>query len=156
MPPSTPPQLSSAGNLAMLAENAARGIAETAVRRTANLPSTCTILVLAGNHKSGARAVAAARHLRNHIYRVSVCVLGGDRDDLLLESLRRQLDIYKRGSGWIVKWDELQPRLSDSTPNLVVDALLGVHSAFEDLRLEDQASAFEMIRWANRSKVPIL
>ena len=140
----------------VLAENAARGIAETAVQRTTHLPPTSTILVLAGNHKSGARAVAAARHLRNHTFRVSVCVLGGDREDLLLEALRRQLDIYKRGGGWIVKWDELQPRLADSTPNLVVDAVLGVHTAFEELRLEDQASAFEMIRWANRSKVPIL
>ena len=140
-----------------LAENAARGIAEAAVQRTSSdLSPTSTILVLVGNHKSGARAIAAARHLRNHGFRVSVCILGGDREDLLLESLRRQLDIYQRGGGWVVKWDELQPRLSESTPNLIIEAILGVHTAFEDLRLEDQASAFEMIRWTNRSKIHIL
>ncbi|KKY19377.1 putative n domain protein [Phaeomoniella chlamydospora] len=139
----------------MLTENAARGISEAALKYgNISVPSG-NILVLAGNHKSGARAIAAARHLRNRNMRVSVCALGGEREDILLESLRRQLDIYKRGGGRCVTWDEFQSRISDWSPHLIVDALLGMHVAFEELRLDQQASTFEMIRWMNRSSVHI-
>ena len=142
----------------LLTENAGRGIAEAALTLPPHLPPNSTILFLVGNHKSGSRAVAAARHLRNRNIRVSICVLGGERENMLLESLRRQLDIYRKSGGWIVRWDEFQSKLSSGTSphDLIVDALLGMHVTFSELRTDDQAIAFEMIRWANRSAVPIL
>ena len=143
----------------ILAENAGRGIAETALTwPLKSLPSP-NVLFLVGNHKSGARAVAAARHLRNRGMRVLLCVIGGEREEMLLESLRRQLDIYKRNGGWVVKWDELQTKLSAASalpPDLIIEALLGMHVAFDELRTDDQAIAFEMMRWAGRSSIPIL
>jgi enhancer of mRNA-decapping protein 3 len=53
---------------------------------------------------------------------------------------------------------ELSNRLSasDFVPELIVDALFGMHIAFEELRTDDQATAFEMIAWANRSNIDIL
>lgn len=155
----------------MLAENAGRGIAEACLTvppasiktptapSSASSPTNSKILFLIGNHKSGARAIAGARHLRNRGLRVVICLLGGDREDLLLESVRKQLDVYKKGGGWVTKWDEFQTKFSasgESPAELVVDALLGTHVAFEDLRMSDQAIAFEMTRWANRSALPIL
>ena len=140
----------------MLTENAARGIADVALRKTNVQVPTGNILVLVGNHKSGARAIAASRHLRNRNMRVTVCVLGGDREDTLLESVRKQLEIYKRSGGRVATWDELQARFNEWTPHAIIDALLGMHVAFEDLRLENQATTYEMIRWTNRSKVPII
>lgn len=135
----------------MLSENAGRSIAQAIL---SVCDSSMSVLFLVGNHKSGARAVAAARHLRNRRLRVTVCVLGGEREDMLLESVRKQLAIYKKGGGFIDKWDQLQSKIAtggQQAPGLVVDALFGVHVTFDELRTDDQAVAFEMIRWASRS-----
>jgi enhancer of mRNA-decapping protein 3 len=143
----------------ILSENAGRGIAEAALNLPSDLSGNPSILFLVGNHKSGSRAIAAARHLRQRNIRVSICVLGGERESMLLEGLKRQLDIYRRSGGWTVRWDELQSKLSsaaDASPELIVDALLGMHVTFSELRTDDQAIAFEMIRWANRSAIPVL
>jgi enhancer of mRNA-decapping protein 3 len=143
----------------MLAENAGRGIAEVALTLLPNLTTASNTLFLIGNHKSGARGLAGARHLRNRGARTIVCLLGGERKEMLLESLRRQLDAYEKSGGWVVKWDEFQARItsaSNSPPEVIIDALLGTHVAFDELRTSDQAIAFEMMRWSGRTSIPVL
>ena len=141
----------------IIAENAGRGIADaifTLSKRSTALGMP-TVLVLVGNHKTGARAVAAARHLRNHAIRVSVCVLAGEREADLLETLRRQIDMYRRSGGWVVRWDDYHTRVNsgaEQAPGVIIDSLLATHITFDLLRLDDQAVAFEMVRWANRAK----
>ncbi|EXJ84274.1 hypothetical protein A1O3_04941 [Capronia epimyces CBS 606.96] len=134
----------------MLSENAGRSIAMGVLKV---LPSAKSVVFLVGNHKSGARAIAAARHLRNRRLRVTVVVLGGEREELLLEVMRKQLGIYKKGQGYVDRWDEYQAKASGGAPapDVVVDALLGVHVTFEEIRTDDQATVLEMIRWANRT-----
>ena len=133
----------------MLSENAGRSIAMAVLR----IPEVRSVVFLVGNHKSGARAIAAARHLRNRRLRVTIVVLGGEREELLLEVVRKQLSIYQKGQGYVDRWDEYQAKASGGGPgpDVVLDALLGVHSPFEELRTDDQATVLEMIRWANRS-----
>jgi len=78
---------------------------------------------------------------------------------MLLESLRRQLEAYKKSGGWVVKWDEFQTKITstgNSPPELIIDALLGTHVAFDELRTSDQAIAFEMIRWTERTSITVL
>ncbi|KKZ66470.1 hypothetical protein EMCG_07805 [[Emmonsia] crescens] len=142
----------------IITENAGRGIAEAAVSQVPKLAISSTILVLAGNHRTGSRAICAARHFRNRGYRVTLCVLGLDREDEFMDGVRKQIDIFKRVTGRVMRWEELSTRLTsgDYVPDLVIDALFGVHIAFDDLRTDDQATAFEMISWANRSNVEIL
>ncbi|KAJ4504007.1 enhancer of mRNA decapping [Exophiala dermatitidis] len=134
----------------MLSENAGRSIAMAVLKVS---PTVKSVVFLVGNHKSGARAIAAARHLRNRRLRVTVVVLGGEREELLLEAMRKQLNVYKKGQGYVDRWDEYQAKASSGgpSPDVVVDALLGVHVTFEELRTDDQATVLEMIRWANRS-----
>lgn len=75
----------------VITENAARGIAQVAIQAfgtrlsSANHNPLPIVLVFAGNNKSGARAIAAGRHLKNHHVRVMVCVIGLDREAELLE-----------------------------------------------------------------------
>ena len=75
----------------LMTENAARGIASVAIQAfgtrlsPANHNPLPVVLVFAGNNKSGARAIATGRHLKNHHVRVMVCVVGLDREDELLE-----------------------------------------------------------------------
>ncbi|KAK2767045.1 enhancer of mRNA decapping [Arachnomyces sp. PD_36] len=142
----------------MITENAGRGIAESAITLASGLSSSPMVLVLAGNHRTGSRAISAARHFRNRGHRVTLCILGIERDNELLENVRRQVDIFMKVGGRVLRWGELSTRLaaSDLVPELVVDALFGMHIAFEDLRTDDQATAFEMITWTNRSNIDVL
>ncbi|EPS39196.1 hypothetical protein H072_7027 [Dactylellina haptotyla CBS 200.50] len=148
----------------MMTENAGRGIAQVAIQafgkrlHGGNHNSLPVVLVFAGNNKSGARAVAAGRHLKNHHVRVLICVLGLEREEELLAHLRRQIQIFRNAGGRLAHWNELSYKLQslDSPPELIIDGLLGMHVAFEDLRLPDQASLFELVRFANTSKAHIM
>lgn len=142
----------------MITENAGRSIAEAAVGLLSSDAAAPTMLVLTGNHRTGARAVSAARHLRNRGHRVTVCMLGIEHENELLESCRKQIDVFKKIGGRVHRWEDLSARLSTSefSPDLVLDALFGIHIAFDDLRTDNQAVAFEMIAWANRSNLEVL
>ncbi|KAL2817717.1 hypothetical protein BDW59DRAFT_175355 [Aspergillus cavernicola] len=142
----------------MITENAGRSIAEAAVGLLPSEAAAPTILVLIGNHRTGARAISSARHLRNRGHRVTVCMLGIEHDPELPESCRKQLDVFKKIGGRFLRWEEVSTRLSTSefVPDLVLDALFGIHIAFNDLRTDDQATAFEMISWVNGSKLDVM
>ncbi|KAK0711341.1 YjeF-related protein N-terminus-domain-containing protein [Lasiosphaeris hirsuta] len=177
----------------MMTENAGRGIAEVtltalsdpaikvrhsgSVDASGNLPPQ-TVVVLAGNNKSGIRAVAAARHLRNKGINIIVCLVGlerGERD--LFEDMRQQVRLYKNLGGRVFsKSDFFEhirkisiPMLTIDTPRtslsslanpapvmLIVDALLGLAISFEELRNGDQATVYELIEWANRNEAFVL
>ena len=151
----------------MMTENAARSIAETAckliTRKMDDLDdlsrrSTPLIVILAGNNKTGSRAIAAGRHLRNHGTHIVLCVLGLEREHDLLDSVRRQLKIFRNCGGQAIKQDRLLRtlrKLPVSTA-LIVDALLGMHVCFDDLRTDDQAAYFQLVCWANATKAGTL
>lgn len=150
----------------IITENAARGIAETArkiVMGARELSQTTIggsplIVVLIGNNKSGARAVAAGRHLRNHGSRVVVCILGLEREEDLLDSVRRQLSIYRNCGGHVTKADGLDNSLKPlhAPTELIIDSLLGMHLSFDDLRTDDQDVYFQLATWANNSEATVL
>ena len=143
----------------MLTENAARCIAETAyglassedVEQPKQRP---LIVVLAGNTKTGSRAIAAGRHLRNHGARVVLCILGFERELDLLESVQRQLKTFRSCGGQAIKQDGLMRTLRklQAPTDLIVDAMLGMHLSFDDLRTDDQAAYFQLVCWANGSE----
>ena len=134
----------------MLSENAGRSIAEAVLKSSEDVRN---VVFLVGNHKSGARAIAAARHLRNRRLRVTVVILGGERDELLQEVVRKQLSIYKKGQGYVDRWDEFKTKLEAGgpMPDIIIDAILAIHVTFDELRTDDAGTCFEMIRWASRT-----
>ncbi|KAL8711932.1 MAG: hypothetical protein Q9225_007022 [Loekoesia sp. 1 TL-2023] len=138
----------------MMTENAARCIAELARKATAG----DRVVILAGNTKSGARAIAAGRQLKNHSMRVLVFVLGIEREEDLLEIVRRQLTIYRNSGGRLAKAENLLALGRDrkAPTDLIVDALLGMHLSFEDLRTADQNTYYEITMWANKCGASIL
>ncbi|KAH7419354.1 YjeF N-terminal domain-containing protein [Cadophora sp. MPI-SDFR-AT-0126] len=152
----------------MMSENAGRGIAEVALSalnasggrgltqgKNSIIP---TVVVFAGNNKSGLRAVAAGRHIRNHGLNVVICVLGLERESELLVGLRRQIKVFRGFGGKIVTKIELLEYVKtlDAPLELIIDGLLGLTISFEELRTGDQATAYELIAWANRSKARVL
>lgn len=177
----------------MMAENAGRGIAEVAletfadpafqilakqVDRSAGTASTPgpTVVILAGNNKSGIRAVAGGRHLRNKGVNVLLSVVGIERGEReLLEDLRQQIRLYRNFGGRVYSKSDLfehlrkaaMPALTIDTPRsaiaakapvvtLIVDALLGLAISFDELRTGDQATVYELIEWANRNEAFVL
>ena len=163
----------------MMTENAATAIARTARQipvvtngrqsRTNHgrnpYPLAPLIVVLAGNHKTGSRAIAAARHLLNHSAQVVLCVLGLEQEANLLESVRRQLSIFRKCGGHAVQQSQLMDTLkgistSDAkrqdqptTIKCIVDALLGIHLSIEDLKLDHQHAYSQLVHWANTCHV---
>lgn len=156
----------------MLTENAGHSIAE-AILKAPHIssiqppPEIKNVLFLLGNHKTSARALAAARHLRNRRIRVVVCMIGLERgEDHLLDIVRKQLKIYRLSLGHVERWDDYQAKLTNAAagsipvpsnttpvqlPDFIVDALLGQHHTFDELRTDDQATVFSMIKWASLS-----
>ena len=147
----------------MLTENSARCISETAYGLASSEDAEQVnhrplIVILAGNTKTGSRAIAAGRHLRNHGARVVLCILGLERELDLLESVQRQLKVFRSCGGQAIKQDNLIRTLRklQAPTDLIVDALLGMHLSFDDLRTDDQAAYFQLVCWANGSEAGTL
>ncbi|KAL8727224.1 MAG: hypothetical protein Q9166_006188 [cf. Caloplaca sp. 2 TL-2023] len=135
----------------MMTENAARSIAQMVLRVTTGKHA----IILAGNTKTGARVIAAARHLRNHSIRVGLFVLGIEREGDLLGAARRQLNIYQNSGGQLLTLERLLAIGQDgrkTSPDVIIDAMLGMHLSFEDLGTTDQNAFFEVASWANSTE----
>ncbi|ORY54384.1 YjeF-related protein N-terminus-domain-containing protein [Pseudomassariella vexata] len=162
----------------LMAENAGRSIAEVALsalndpavtlRNAAASPgpNTPTIVVMAGNNKSSVRAISAGRHLRNRGINVLVCVVGIEREKDLIEEVQKQIRLFRNFGGAVLSKTQLFKQLSKATTSLnsspqisvtlIVDALLGLSIAFEELRKSDQASTYELMEWANRNEAFVM
>jgi enhancer of mRNA-decapping protein 3 len=175
----------------MMTENAGRGIAEVGLHtltdpalkvRLAAAESdpssvTPTVVILAGNNKSGYRSIAAGRHLRCKGVNVILCVVGierGERD--LSVDMTRQLRLFKSFGGKVCSKSELfehvrqasipvismdaprsvRPQAPPMAVTLIIDALLGHVTPFEDLRASEQATVYELIEWTNRNEAFVL
>lgn len=151
----------------MIAENAGRGIAEVALtainpggRRLAreNPNARPVIVVLAGNHRAGARAVAAARHLQARGPKVMVALLGFERAADWDKDIRRQVDLFRKFGGSVRAWQDTENALKrlQAPPELIIDALLGRNKEFEALGDQDRRTVLEIVGWANKSRAACL
>lgn len=151
----------------LVAENSGRGIAEVALtainpggRRLArdNPNANPVIVVLAGNHRGGARAVAAARHLQQRGPKVMVALLGFERNADWDKDVRRQVDIFRKLGGSVRAWQDTEDALKrlQAPPELIIDALLGRHKEFEALGDEDRRAVLSIVGWANKSRAACL
>ncbi|KAF2470069.1 YjeF N-terminal domain-like protein [Lindgomyces ingoldianus] len=151
----------------MMAENAGRGIAEVALsainpggRRLArdNHNTRPVIVILAGNHRGGARAIAAARHLLMRGPKVIVALLGYERSADWDRDVRRQVNIFKKSHGFVRAWPDIEDNLKrqQAPPELIIDALLGRHKEFDALGDEDRRTVLTVVGWANKSRAAVL
>ncbi|KAF2181930.1 YjeF N-terminal domain-like protein [Zopfia rhizophila CBS 207.26] len=151
----------------MMAENAGRGIAEVALstinpggRRLArdNPNAHPVIVVLAGNHRAGARAVAAARQLYARGPKVMVALLGFERNADWDRDIRRQVELFQKFGGKVRAWPETEGALKrlQAPPELIIDALLGRHKEFDALGDEDRRTVLTIVGWANKSRAGVL
>ncbi|KAL6708638.1 enhancer of mRNA decapping [Coniothyrium glycines] len=151
----------------LISENSGRGIAEVALttinpggRRLArdNPNANPVIVVLAGNHRGGARAVAAARHLEQRGPKVMVALLGFERNADWDKDVRRQVDLFRKFGGSVRAWKDTEEALKrlQAPPELIIDALLGRHREFEALGDMDRNTVLSIVGWANKSRAACL
>ncbi|KAF2278645.1 YjeF N-terminal domain-like protein [Westerdykella ornata] len=151
----------------IMAENAGRGIAEVALgainpggRRLArdNHNARPVIVVLTGNHRGGARAVAAARHLQARGPKVIVALLGYERNADWDKDIRRQVTLFKKLGGSVRAWPDTEDALKrlQAPPELIIDALLGRSKEFDALGDEDRRTVLSIVGWANKSRASVL
>ena len=139
----------------VLIENAGRSIAEAVIQSLSGQGKTAHrfhVVILAGNHRTGIRALAAGRHLRNRGFKVTATVMGLEREDQLMDEAKAQATAYRKAGGYLAKPGELLTALGNGGlyPAVVVDALLGVHLVVDDLPANDQTWVFELISEINR------
>lgn len=149
----------------ILAENAGRSIAEVALaainpggRRATrgNFNPDPIVVILAGDCESGARAIAAGRHMAERGVRAIVTFLDIDDDVITRQPhVDRQLD---RFHGKQMEWEELQTYLQglDAPPELIIDGLFGIDTRFAALGGSNRGDALAMMAWANKSKAAVL
>ncbi|CAK1362045.1 hypothetical protein CB0940_02652 [Cercospora beticola] len=177
----------------VISENAARSIAEAALslsdlhsgpRRpsrtntvrgsmTASIssfsPTDSTVVILAGNHDIGAKALAAARHLLGRNLKVIAVEAAFESAATEHPPVRAQRDVLRKLAlaGAKVKrgaWHKCQRAIKNLTgpPVVIIDALLAgaTYESLEDPNAEFSAriqqETREMVEWANRSRAPVL
>ncbi|KAK9723006.1 enhancer of mRNA decapping [Basidiobolus ranarum] len=113
------------------------------------------VVILAGNTKTGAYGLSAARHLTNHGCEVIICVAGKERD--IIKSVSVQSKYLRASGGKIVKSAAELPEAYTAPVDLIVDALLGYQPSARDSDHDyDLASISDLIDWANDNKAPVL
>lgn len=159
----------------ILTENAGRGVARLALQSLGgsarftygNHNSRPVVVVLVGNSRTGARALAAARHLANRQVKILALAVGcvedqqrGSGADEVLPEIKTQLKALESCKGTIVtRFEKFMGELNmvDSPPELVIDALQGYQTTLEDLWEKDFETVKTCIDWANnRQKAAIV
>ncbi|SMY21880.1 unnamed protein product [Zymoseptoria tritici ST99CH_1A5] len=128
-----------------------------------------TIVVLAGNHDIGARALAAARQLLGRNYNIIAAESlyeSADTRDAQVKTQTTVLRRMARGGANIKRglWQKASGYIKNLTgpPAVIIDALLA-GATYDSLLTPDAAHSSklqqetrEMIDWANRSRAPVL
>ncbi|QDS76053.1 hypothetical protein FKW77_005544 [Venturia effusa] len=150
----------------MITESAGRGIAEVAMATLGTAPGKRVTrdetrtdtrpwaVILAGNHRAGARALAAARHLRERNIRTLTCIVGYERQNIeLVPEVRRQAEILVKMGGTVRGWPDVQNNFRlEGHPEVVVDAFLAPGKTFDALGSEDQRAFLDYADWSNKSR----
>lgn len=145
---------------------------ESRTQATRNHPtasSSPVVVVLAGNHVAGARAVAAARHLAPRHAQIILAEAQYESAATQEEQMVKQTLMLKRmaRSGMDVKrgtWRKASNYIKNlpAPPAIIIDALLA-GATYDSLLSPNtahseaaQRETREMIEWANRSRAPVL
>lgn len=156
----------------ILIENAGRGIAQLAVKSLGgtsrfaygNHNSRPVIVLFVGNSRTGARALAAARHLANRQVRILVLAVGCIEDqqkhggnstagsDEVLPEVTTQIKALESCKGKIVtRYDQFIGELNmiDSPAELVIDGFQGYQTTLDDLWEGHVETVKHCLGWAN-------
>ncbi|GME68890.1 unnamed protein product [[Candida] boidinii] len=155
----------------IFSENAGRNISELIINifggnssnriSNSNHNSPPLMLILAGNNRSGARAIATGRHLFNHGIRVITFLLYSKdySDDDLSPIVTQQLTSFESIGGKVCNtMKELKELLSkiDSPLEFILDGLQSFDNNLSDLIGQELSLAISLVNWCNSSNVNMM
>lgn len=132
--------------------------ANTAIPNSSSKP---VVVILAGNHIVGARAIASARYLYSRGLKVLISVLDFSNPSIWHQQLVRQihsLQALGRQAARIEGWRSTLAYIKrlDGPPAIIIDALLDGQRHTDSKSVEQQLESRDMIDWANRSRAGVV
>ncbi|ORX52451.1 YjeF N-terminal domain-like protein [Hesseltinella vesiculosa] len=137
-------------------ENGGRGLCQLALKVSSHRQADGPLhfVILANNGKNGAYGLCAARHLRNHGHRVSVCLASGDVK--MADVTQRQWHIAQAMGSHL--HHGIQGLQQIGQGDMIIDAMLGAETKLTDL--QDERSTYlsicDMMQWVNDQAAPVL
>jgi len=141
-------------------ENAGRDIAMMVIQALGgnrrinihNHNSAPFVVILAGNNKSGAYAINAAKHLLNHECQVLVCISATEDDIINMVAYQKRIFTLVGGK-CIYQASNLPTKAVD----IIVDGILGASQYLNNIRDENQKECIiGMMEWANSIQTPVV
>ncbi|BFZ64302.1 enhancer of mRNA decapping [Saitoella coloradoensis] len=150
----------------LLAENAGRSVAMMVMSalggkriNAKNHNAMPVIVILAGNNKTGACALAAGRQLSNHSVRVLATVVGTEREEDYVDCIRAQIRAFLGAGGRLVYPADLEMTAESLAfpAELILDGIFGYQYSMMDIWDDDMRQrSEEIITWANNHKANIV
>ncbi|KAG0300269.1 enhancer of mRNA decapping, partial [Dissophora globulifera] len=121
-----------------------------------NHNSAPLVVILAGNNRTGAYALCAARHLSNHGCVVLAFVAGSNLEGQLCATVASQSRAFLAAGGESIHTIAELPQ-SSSPVDLIMDGMLGYQYTVRDIVDSDEREAVcDLMDWANDNKAPVL
>lgn len=139
-----------------------RNSKSSAIGGQSNRDPKPVVVILAGNHAKGARAVAAARHLYGRGYKLLLSLTDFSTPSSWHPIFKTQVNLLqslgRKAFARLDSWPSISAQIKklSSPPALIVDALLdGVkYAAIEDVQVAFESR--EVVDWMNRSRARVL
>ncbi|KAJ9064657.1 enhancer of mRNA decapping [Entomophthora muscae] len=144
-------------------ENAGRSIALMALKalggsrrlRPDNLNPPPTVIILAGNNKTGAYGICASRHLANRGCDVSLLTVGNPRN--ILKTIYEQQRYAACSGVTIINEARDLPNSITCPVDLIIDSLLGYEHTLATLPdSNERIKTADLIDWANSNNAPVI
>ncbi|KAI8363313.1 YjeF N-terminal domain-containing protein [Mortierella sp. GBAus27b] len=145
-------------------ENGGRGAAMLCLRALGgsrriqpdNHNSAPLVVILAGNNRTGAYALCAARHLSNHGCVALAFITGSNHEGQLHPTVATQSRGFLAAGGELIHTIAELPQ-STSPVDLIMDGLLGYQYTVRDIVASDEREIVcDLMDWANDNKAPVL
>ncbi|KAF8926914.1 enhancer of mRNA decapping [Dissophora ornata] len=121
-----------------------------------NHNSAPMVVILAGNNRTGAYALCAARHLSNHGCVVMAFIAGSNLEGQLHPTVASQSRGFLAAGGELIHTIAELPQAS-SPVDLIMDGMLGYQYTVRDIVDSDERETVcDLMDWANDNKAPVL
>ncbi|KAG0003257.1 enhancer of mRNA decapping [Entomortierella chlamydospora] len=121
-----------------------------------NHNSAPLVVILAGNNRTGAYALCAARHLSNHGCQVMAFIAGSNLEGQLHSTVASQSRGFLAAGGEMIHTITELPQAT-SPVDLIMDGMLGYQYTVRDIVDSDERETVcDLMDWANDNKAPVL
>ncbi|KAG0335056.1 enhancer of mRNA decapping [Podila humilis] len=122
-----------------------------------NHNSAPEVVILAGNNRTGAYAICAARHLSNHGCHVMVFIACAADEGQLIQAVASQSRGFVAAGGELLHSIGDLPETNASPVDLIMDGMLGYQYAVRDIvDAYERETICDLMDWANDNKAPVL